>query len=82
MRMNKYWNTFDELIDLLKRNSKQEIATQVEKVKGYANGLTDGWYNQIEGLNDLELNHKSRLSNSEMDKLIYLKEHLAKILKK
>ena len=39
-----YWVIFDELIDLLKADSKTEIIDELKDAQQYVNGLTDGWY--------------------------------------
>jgi len=39
-----YWRKFDELIELLKADSKIEIIAEFKEAQKSVNGLTDGWF--------------------------------------
>ena len=39
-----YWKTYDALCQDVQQNGNEELAYKLKDIKGYVNGLTDGWY--------------------------------------
>ncbi len=39
-----YWDIFDNLIDKLHSDNKQDIAEEFRDAQKFVNGLTDGWF--------------------------------------
>ncbi len=64
--MNDFWIKFGELINLLKEENKQHIASELKEVQFYVNGLTDGWYNFKEVYNKIIQYRKYELTKHQL----------------
>ena len=77
---NKYWKLFDSLNYLLIRSGKIEISKELEDSKKYVTGLTDGWFEFLNGLKEIERKFYSKMDIEEQKKLKKLINQLERTL--
>lgn len=58
----EYWKLLDSLIDDLRQSNREEIANDLQKGKGYANGLTDGWFDHLYSLSETLKQHENQMT--------------------
>ena len=68
-KKSKYWILFDSLNNSLINSGKIEISIELEDAKKYVTGLTDGWYEFLNGLNEVENKFYSKMNEKEQKKL-------------
>ncbi len=66
--MNSFWDKYDNLIDDAKNSNKLELAEKLSQVKRYVNGLTDGWHDFMNGLNEI-LNSAESLDKDDKNRI-------------
>ncbi|WP_104421888.1 hypothetical protein [Neolewinella xylanilytica] len=65
--MENYWQKFDELIDLLKKDNKHHVVDELKDAQLYVNGLTDGWYNFMEAYDNIIKFRKQELTEHQLN---------------
>lgn len=75
-----FWEAYDNLCKSLVQADKKVISDNLKKVQMYANGMTDGWFDFMEGFEKVINDNRTALSNEEKntadDLLFKLKKSL------
>lgn len=75
-----YWNIFDELIDLLKKEQKTSIVDGFKEAQKYVNGLTDGWYEYKFAFEETLESNKENMTKEQIDISEFLMRTLNDVL--
>lgn len=77
-----YWILYNKLIDLLKIDGKDTIASRLQRAQFYVNGLTDGWFDYKDEFENIFASYRTELTIEEKEiaefLLTSLKESLAR----
>ena len=61
-----YWKLFDTLIELLKADGKESIASDFLETQKYVTGLTDGWHDYKNAFEKSLLTNKPSMTSEEL----------------
>lgn len=75
-----YWNIFDELIELLKKDEKFFIANDFLETQKYVNGLSDGWYDFKDAFQKTYELYKENMTKEQIEISRFLMRTLNNVL--
>lgn len=79
---NEYWEMYDKLIVELKNENKVSIANKLIEARTFVNGLTDGWFEFKEKLDEVIESNRGNLTSTQKNILHNLSSTLKYVLKR
>lgn len=67
--ISEYWKKYEELNQSFKKTGRIEVSDSLENARSYINGLTDGWFEFLNSLKEIQILFEVEMSEQESHEL-------------